>query len=101
MTFKTKRFADASAFNADMCGWSTAKVANMNAMFSGAIAFNVPIGSWNTARVSDMSFMFLDAVNLFQKLCWTPATNVLGILRNTACPSANCWGNGTWPGPCT
>ena len=56
-----KGFGDKSTFNGDISRWNTARVTNMNSMFSYASAFNQDIGSWNTAQVTDMNSMFQSA----------------------------------------
>lgn len=45
-------------FNADIGGWDTSRVTNMNNMFRSAAAFNQDISKWDTSRVTTMRFMF-------------------------------------------
>jgi surface protein len=47
-------FSGASAFNADIGAWNTARAGTMYGMFTSAYAFNANLASWNTASVSNM-----------------------------------------------
>ena len=45
----------ATAFNADVGAWNTARVSNMSNMFASSSVFNQNVGSWNTASVTTMA----------------------------------------------
>lgn len=45
-------------FNRDISSWDTSKVTTMRSAFSGADSFNQNISSWDVSSVTDMSFMF-------------------------------------------
>ncbi|MGB3676690.1 MAG: BspA family leucine-rich repeat surface protein, partial [Candidatus Nanopelagicales bacterium] len=65
-------FAGATAFNGALTptdgGWDTAKVFTMGSMFNGATAFNQDISGWDTSKVESMSSMFHGAAAFNQNI---------------------------------
>ena len=58
----------ARGFNADLSGWITAKVTNMQYMFRSARAFNGNVSGWDTSSVTRMDGMFERATEFDQDL---------------------------------
>lgn len=66
--FGTVPNTNVDSCNPPIANWNTAKVTNMNNMFSLAIAFNQPIGNWNTAKVTNMGSFFYKVTNFNQPI---------------------------------
>ena len=70
-------FKDSSAFNdADISGWDTSTVTNMNGVFLNATDFNQPISGWDTSNVLSMHSMFAGATSFNQDISdWQMVSN--------------------------
>ena len=68
-----------SSFDADISGWDTSSVTNMQTMFADTTNFNGYISEWDVSNVTDMAYMFYNASAFNQDLSAWCVDNISSV----------------------